>query len=123
MSTARHAERVPGLHLRVARMERGLAQRDVARQLGVSPRRISSLEGAAFVPRNAADRYFDALGRLVTVEARVAELRSAERAGRRAVMPLPHRPEDPDQAPVAKPGGSPRESTAAVGPRALDRLG
>jgi hypothetical protein len=46
-------------------MQGGLAQRDVARQLGVSPRRISSLEGAAFVPCTTADRYLDALGHLV----------------------------------------------------------
>ena len=94
-------------------MQRGLAQRDVARQLGVSPRRISSLEGAAFVPGNAADRYTDALERLVAVKNRGAELRPAGRLVGRAAVPLAPRSEEPAQSPVAEPDSSPRRSTGA----------
>ena len=109
MSTARHPERVPGLHLRVARMQRGLVPRDVARQLSVSPRRISSFESAG----TTADRHFDALGRLDAVGTCLDELWPSERAIRRGALHLSLRSGDSANAPVAKPDRSPRGSTGA----------
>ena len=93
-------------------MERGLAQRDVARQLGVSPRRISSLEGAAFVPASTAERYFNALGRL-GAKSYVHEPRPSERTVRLAALRLSPQSNDPAQASAAELDRRPRGSTGA----------
>lgn len=50
-----------GLDLKAERVRRGLRQADLAQLLGVSRRRVATIEGQHKVPPALANRYFGAL--------------------------------------------------------------
>ena len=52
-----------GLELKVARITRGVRQREIAAEMHVSTRRISQIELTTFIGEDVAARYIDALAR------------------------------------------------------------
>ncbi len=58
-TTAR--QRITGLDLKLARVARGVPQREIARHLGVSPQRISGIEAAYRPTQWTCLRYLAAL--------------------------------------------------------------
>lgn len=57
---------ITGLALKVARTEQRVKAREIARVMGVSPSRVSSIEREGFVTQETADRYLAALSRVRT---------------------------------------------------------
>lgn len=61
MYSKRSPLRHRGLDLKLVRVERGISQRALARQLGVSPQRISAIEASYRPTTSVCRRYLDAL--------------------------------------------------------------
>lgn len=56
---------VPGIELRLERVANRVRQIDVAREMGVTPGRVSHIEATALVPTATAERYRAALRRVL----------------------------------------------------------
>ena len=64
MNTSEPIQHTSGLDLKLARVARGVSQRAIARQLGVSPQRVSGIEASYRPTGEACARYLDALEEL-----------------------------------------------------------
>ena len=61
METTVTSRSTTGLDLKLARVARGVPQREIARQLGVSPQRVSGIEASYRPTRRICARFLAAL--------------------------------------------------------------
>lgn len=57
MDAARSPEQLTGLDLKLARIARGVSQRELARRMNVSPQRIAAIEATRWPTTRMCDRY------------------------------------------------------------------
>lgn len=81
MDTARSQQPASGLDLKLARIARGVSQRELARRMGVSPQRIAAIEATRWPTRGMCARYMAALE---TATPRTSETRPAVGQGDRS---------------------------------------
>jgi transcriptional regulator with XRE-family HTH domain len=85
MNFAIDHQQTTGLDLKLARVARGVSQRAIARQLGVSPQRISGIEATYRPTAQICGRYSSALVAITGVEperSQSAALEAAAAEGR-----------------------------------------